>query len=232
MKKYELFAKGERIVPFTPKEMDKIEKEFPDYEKPLHYVFRSGLRFNKETRETGIIAISPHFVKLFEQRRLGDAPKLYGSFHMLDVELIAFSEEEFILVKTRGNNLICTAKLAVRFAQILYRNYSLSMNRLHERYDLEVRCSNLDLFPDIDLYVSPTQKFQFAYFAFSSYYEQPYRHDVVRYMHSLICSMNPVIDLTRFPRGVFKDGEKIKPLVKALELVRYSLGICCENLEC
>ena len=232
MKKYELFGKGERIVPFTPKEMDKIEKEFPDHEKPLHYVFRSGLRYNKETQDAGIVAISPHFVKLFDQNRFGETPKLKGSFHILDVELIAFSEEEFILVKTRESNLICTARAAVRFAQLLYRNYSLSMNRLDDKYDLEVRCSNLDLFPDIDLYVSPSQKFQFAYFAFSSYYEQPYRHDVVRYMHSLICSTNPVIDLTRFPRGVFIDTDRIRPLVKTLELVRYSLGICCEDMEC
>ena len=184
---------------FNEVESDSIEDSFPPSQKPLHFYFRTSIRYRKVTYPEGVVALSPHFIGLFLQDRLGQPFKCFEMIHISNVLMIAHKENEFALVKTRESNMTCTGPPTTRFAQLLYRNYYFSFSLNSPDDIIEVRSDNLNLFPDITIHASPSQKFQFAYLAMSTAQNMPYNHEVVRYLHNLLLSHSSIVDISQIP---------------------------------
>ncbi|OHT05728.1 hypothetical protein TRFO_26465 [Tritrichomonas foetus] len=223
---------GDRPLPFSPKEQSMIDKAFPDSELPVIFSFRSDIRYDKTTKTSCVVSVSPHFVKIFEQKKYGRKMKCFAEFHINDVLEISHSDKEFVLVKTKKSKFITTSYWhSLYFAQLLYRNCIVSFYKLGDVFDIEVKSSHIEYFPDINLSISPSQRFQFCFNALCSKYEIPYRHDISRYIHHLILTNNPIIDFSQIPVSVFTDKDILKPFVETLHITKYFSGICCENLK-
>ena len=225
-------------TPLTDVERESIDSAFAASQRPLHIVFRADIRYNKTTRKRSVCALSPHFIGLFLQKEPGAAFTCYEMFHISEVEMIAHKEHEFVLVKTKKSNLTVTGEPTTRFAQLLYRNYYITFSMNSPDDIVELRTDNLSLFPDITIHASPSQRFQFAYYAMCTANNLPYNHDVVRYIHNLILSRNSIVDVSQLPLELFANGKvgpeekknDLVPIFHSLKLMRFVSGICAVNL--
>ena len=222
-------------TPLTDVERESIDSAFAASQRPLHIVFRADIRYNKTTRKRSVCALSPHFIGLFAQKEPGAAFTCYEMFHISEVEMIAHKEHEFVLVKTKKTNLTVTGEPTTRFAQLLYRNYYITFSMNSPDDIVELRTDKLNLFPDITIHASPSQRFQFAYYAMCTANNLPYNHDVVRYIHNLILSRNSIVDVSQLPLELFANGKEEKkndlvPIFHSLKLMRFVSGICAVNL--
>ncbi|OHT14826.1 hypothetical protein TRFO_14767 [Tritrichomonas foetus] len=185
--------------PLSELESDSIEDAFMPSQRPVHFIFRTDIRYRKVTHNKGVVALSPHFIGLFTQSRSGGQLEVLEMIHISEVQMIAHRENEFVLVKTTESNLTCTGPPTTKFAQLLYRNYYFSFSMNSPDDIVEVRSDNLSRFPDITIHASPSQRFQFAYLAMSTANNLPYNHEVVRYLHNLLLSHNSIIDISQLP---------------------------------
>ena len=234
MSLFHLSVPEKREVPFSSVEYECIEKAFPADQKPVHFAMRANIRYQKESRKTCAAALSSHFICLFSQEKVGEELDLWATLHISAIEMIAHKEGEFVLLKTADTNVTFTGDDTTKFAQLVYRNYCLSYSLNDPDDVVEVRTDNMSLFPDIRLQTSPSQRFQFAYFATCSLNKVKFNQDVVRYIHSLLLSGNSIVDLSLLPVNLFgssKSSDYLFPIFNSLKLLRYISGICLSNTE-
>lgn len=217
---------------FTKKEIQFIEHVFPKTELPLHLYFRSNVR-KKTTKKYMIVAVSPHFVKFFEQKKLGQEPTCMSEFHISEIEKIYYADDDSLLINTKETSYEISSKdFSLPFARILYRNYSLIHYQLSGDYDLEVNTNQTSKFPEIELDISASQRFQFYFASLCSKQNVLYRHDVVRYMNSIITTVNPIINLNKISRNAFeKDNSVLQPLIDTLAVTKFARGITLEHFS-
>ena len=234
MSLFHLSVPEKREVPFSNVEYECMEKAFPADQKPIHFAMRANIRYQKESRKTCAAALSSHFICLFSQEKVGEELDLWATVHISAIEMIAHKEGEFVLLKTADTNVTFTGDDTTKFAQLVYRNYCLSYSLNDPDDVVEVRTDNMSLFPDIRLQTSPSQRFQFAYFATCSLNKVKFNQDVVRYIHSLLLSGNSIVDLSLLPVNLFgssKSSDYLFPIFNSLKLLRYISGICLSNTE-
>lgn len=137
-------------------------------------------------------------------------PKEKALIHISKIQMIANSKNFTLIETTKESGY---GKITIksgdsqdapkRFAQILYRNIYFSYAINSESDSLDLRYDDPASFPPIEkIYVSPSQQFQFAYFAQCTSEGTPYNHEVVRYIHNLIISENTLIDISQLPLGL------------------------------
>ena len=217
--------------PFSSRECESIESAFPSGQKPIHFAMRVSARYKKETREKCAAALSSHFVGIFTQERTGEDFELWALVHISEIQMIVHRQNEFVLLETPETKIVLSGQSTTKFAQLLYRNYCLSYSMNDPEDVVEVRCDNMDLFPDIRLMVSPSQRFQFAYFAMCSLNNVKFNQDVVRYIHSLLLSGNSIVDVSLLPVNLFGSSDSFVPIFESLKLLRYITGICLTDVE-
>ncbi|EAY19426.1 Leucine Rich Repeat family protein [Trichomonas vaginalis G3] len=232
MTRFDLYAPGNKPVSFTQFEKETIESAFPSGEAPIHFAFRTDIRVKKETHRNDICAVSPHFIACFKQKTYGEKPELYYKLHISKIQLMCYADDPFVFIKTEEDKLTVTGHQCLTFAQIVYRNYLISFPTKTQDEIFELRTSDISLFPLIKLPISLSQTFQFAYSSFAAEQEVPYRQEVVRYVHNMIVTKNPILDLSQLPADLFVDtGKKsaFDPVFDALHLTKIGPGICCVN---
>ncbi|EAY20733.1 Leucine Rich Repeat family protein [Trichomonas vaginalis G3] len=219
---------------FSDKETHDITSSLPEIEIPLHLLFRSQIRWNAKLIANTAVALSPHFINLYQQRKKGDAFKLYCSIFIGDVTLLGYTEEKYVLVQSNTQNIIFYATQGLKFAQLLYRNYQLSFSALMDKNLLTLKCPDISLFPRLDLPLSPSQQFQLTYLAACVKLGVPYNHQVVRYVHTMLLSQNTIIDIAQLPIDYSKPQEQssiIKPMFTTLGEMNFLSGICCSDTK-
>ena len=142
----------------------------------------------------------------------------------------------------REVHLSCKGPGSTRFAQLLYRNHIFSF----PKEKLDIKSDMLNHFPKIvfeneteddteddtedetegktevhhkNVVLSPSQRFQFSYFANSTKEKRPFNQEVVRYLHSLILSGYSIIDISQLPLEL---SSSIAPKRKKSEIIRLS----------
>lgn len=217
--------------PFNSHELDSMVDVFPSSQRPIHFAMRASVRYQKETRDKSAVALSAHFIGLFVQERMGEIFELWAMVHISQIRMIAHTENEYVLVETPETKITFSGQGTTKFAQLLYRNYCISYSLNDPEDVVEVQSDNLRLFPDIRLRVSPSQRFQFAYFATCSLNSVKYNQDVVRYIHSLLLSGNSIVDVSLLPLNLFGHSDSLLPIFTSLKLLRYISGVCLSNTE-
>jgi len=220
-----------RTLPLSVSELDTVSKLFPADEIPIHLAFRSDIRISKQTKRDCIIGLSRHWIYCIDKKK--NNFYVYSQVHISDVVLIASNSTEFVVVKTKTTNLTVTAPECLQFAQFLYRNHALSFSTLSLEDSCEVRATDLSCFPQIDIELSPSQRFQFTYFACCSLHQMKYNHEVVRYFHNLILSKNAIVDISQLPLDFVTRAAKsdLVPIFESFKLMKFVCGIACSNIN-
>ena len=234
MSLFQLQVPEKRELPLNDREYDCVEKEFPRSQRPIHFAMRANIRYQKESRNACVAALSSHFICLFTQKKMGEPLELWAKIHISQIQMIAYREGDCLLLKTKETNVTFSGEMVTRFAQLVYRNYCLSYSLNNPDDVVELRTDNMKLFPDIRLQTSPSQRFQFAYFATCSLNNVKYNQDVVRYIHSLLLSGNSIVDVSLLPVDLFGSShvsDYLFPIFNSLKLLRYVSGICLSNTE-
>ncbi|OHT05656.1 hypothetical protein TRFO_05754 [Tritrichomonas foetus] len=161
--------------------------------------------------------------------------EVYEMIHISTIHKITLRSNKSVVIKTDSSNLSISGSKSNKFAQLLYRNYYLSFTLIDPKDEIDVRTDNENLFPEIDLPISLSQIFQFYYFVGCTNNEVKYNHDVVRYIHSLITTRNPILDVSLLPPN-FYIGKTAKsnllPLFDTLNTMQTISGVCLYNFEC
>ncbi|KAH0794297.1 Leucine Rich Repeat family protein [Histomonas meleagridis] len=126
------------------------------------------------------------------------------------------------------------SKAVLRFARVLIRNYYVITTLFPQEMKMEFRPHDKNAFPPFRPPMSPSQKFQFTYNAYCSYYQCTYFHEVVQFFHSLVISGNGVADLAHLPLEIIEvnSGDSLDLQALFMALVHYKLisGIVCNNI--
>ena len=215
-----------------------------EIEKPVHLLFKTIMRFNTSIprlkksstdRDTYLdncaVVLTPHFIYLYQKKK-----KVYGLFLQVfigDVTLIAYSPDNLVLIQTKETNIILNSETNLKFAQLLYRNYQLCFPRIPLKQKVRVNCEDMSLFPELEIPLSPSQEFQFTYLSACAHSNIAYNHEVVRYVHTLICSQNTIIDLSQLPFDFNNPAsvDAITPVFNTLGEIGFLSGICCSNIH-
>jgi len=234
MSLYSKISASKQDQEFSKEEIQSIEECFDSMEKPIHYYFRTNVRINKESLEGCVVALSPHFVLCFKEVSKRKKVTIMMSLHIGLIRMIGYSDEQYVLIKSETHNVILFAEEALRFAQLLYRNYQLGYPSPTKEKFCELKSTNMDLFPKIVVPISPIQKFQFSYLSMCTEAGVPYFHEVVRYIHSLFLSKNSIIDISQFPIQLFsgkKSNDELSPVFQTIGMMDFVSGICCSGLN-
>ncbi|OHT01955.1 hypothetical protein TRFO_31091 [Tritrichomonas foetus] len=208
---------------FTGFEAKTINKAFFRSQRPFHYAFHSDIKFNKKDYKKATIALMPHFVGIFLDRKTG--LELYRKFHISEIILIAVQTDEYVLIKTQGDKLVCYSKGMIKFAQLLYRNIYLSFSLGNGKNYVELRSNDPEIFPNINLKTSPSQCFQLSYFAYCTAHEMKYDQEFVRYIHSLFLADCPIIDISMVEPKYYSS-------LYSLKYSRFFTGLCLKDYCC
>lgn len=230
MSRFDLYAPGNKPVSFTQFEKETIEAAFPAGESPIHFAFRTDIRVKKETHRNEICAVSPHFIACFRQKTYGEKPEMYYKLHISNIQMLCYSDDPFVFIKTAEDKLTVTGHQCLTFAQIIYRNYQLTFPNITLEEIFELRAPDMSKFPLIQLPTSLSQVFQFGYSNYASLSGVPYRQEVVRFIHNMIITKNPILDLSQLPADLFVDSQKssaFDPIFNALHTTKIGHGICC-----
>lgn len=218
----------------SQKEITLINPYFPEFELPLHIAFHCDININSKVTKSAMIAVTPNMISAFKTK-IGSKISLIKSFFISDIRHL-YHLPYSVRVEFEKENLqveINNSKAAaLNFTQILYRNYTLCHYKLGEKYELEVSTKELDKFPEINLDISPSQRFQFYFSSECAKCHVNYRHDICRYMHNLIITNNPVFDFSQIPTNAFIGPNSVlTPLIKSIQATKYIRGICWENFS-
>lgn len=227
---------GDSGVPstFTETERNCILESFKDNEIPIHYAFRTDSRINKVTRRDDICVLSPHYITLYSKDKK-KRPIRHSRFHISKIIMMWYSESPpFVVIKTTEEKVTLTGKGCLRFAQLVYRNFQISYQKLKIDEVFDIRADDYSLFPSISLQLSPTQLFQFMYAGYATAKKTGYRHEVVRYMHSLLLSGNNFVNLSELPLEFIsnEEGSGFESIFTTLRFTHYCTGLCCKRFPC
>jgi len=222
-------VESERYPRLTPEMMDSLKKSMVKNSGTLLMAFRSDIRVFKIMHLDCICVLTPFEVFFFSQ--VQKKKELLCRIHVSDLELIAYSEEKHVLLRTMESNIVIYSEESLKLAQIFYRNYQLIFSNLSQEESCEIRSSDMSLFPKITISISPSQKFQLAYASICSKLGVEYHHEVVRYVHSLVLSQNGIFDVSQLPLGLYFNASELRPIFLALDLMKFIHGICCSSLE-
>lgn len=217
---------------FTKREMTTINSQLPVSQIPFHYAIHAEIRYRKQTQE-GIIVLTSHFLFIFTQKQSNKGWNCTEKIHFNQIQKISHQSGQYLHIKTEESKLICVGHGTTRLVQYLYRNYQLSYNYGKYKKDLLFQTDKPDLFPEISLTLSPSQVFQFRYFAEATFSNIDYRHDFVQYIHHMSTSGNYIVDLSILGNCLFMRSDYISLILNSLHFVSringFVLKLPCPN---
>lgn len=200
-----------------------IHKYSPKSQQQLRCAIRADIEYDNQEHEDVIIALTNHYLKAFDIRtesRYGKKGRSQNrvvqifDHHIFTINEVAYFSPEYVKITIDvaskfGKVSIVELKIRssdnTQFVQFLYRNIQLASLR-----DTVFRSNDESVFPLIDLNFSPSQLFQFQYFAYCSYHGIKYDQFFVRYIHTLFSEISPIIDLSMINRKYFNNLYSLK----------------------
>ncbi|OHT10264.1 hypothetical protein TRFO_04282 [Tritrichomonas foetus] len=236
---FQNFVPNNPNLRLTHEEITEIAANLPKGQHIIHFALRSPVRLNRKEIQGCLTVLSNHFV-LCLRVKSDENDKIYvlSKIHICDIQMLAYSKDKEVLIKCHSVNLRLLddgQQLNRRFMQIMYRNFQI----IYAAYDkissaLELRADDMSYFPDINIHISPSQKFQFLYYALCSKCDTIFHQDVVRFIHTMVLSGMSVVDLSQLPidqYGQNDEGYDLKPIFRALSMMKFVSGVCCTGTE-
>ena len=196
---HESFIPDEEL---TDSDRKTIVSSFPkEQQKYIHYAKPAILRYNMEVEFNGIIACTPHFIGIF--RRDPSTKKATKSvvFHIFEVLSMRVRKATKILIfcrlpELKRSNPIVNCRIicatALKFAQIVRRNYMISTVVFNPNELCDFRVTNPSDFPEFKHDLSPSQQYQLTYYAFSTRMKVKYNHEIADIIHHLLALLTGV----------------------------------------
>ena len=209
----------------TEEEEASIASKFPEWESEVQFVMRRKCAFNNQRQDRGVVAVSAHFVGIFNQKGHNKSFKRVGMFHILTMKSLKLNEERALFIELE-NGTVLVESGSLDLARIIYRNYSLSACLLPDEMKMKVVATSPDDLPSLELPLSVSQTFQFTFAAFCTKFEQKYDHSIVQYVHSLVRHSNAVVELNRIPAPYHQ------PLLMSLVHLPGFLGVSATDVDC
>lgn len=158
--------------------------------------------------------------------------KPIAKFFLKDIEIIGYNDEFYLLIKAVRENRKFNLqyekddkKYNLAFAQCIYRDYQINYSVLRDSGFVKVMCYKPELFPESEFpNLSPSQRFQFFYYAKCIEHGTSYNQEVVQYIHSLVLLGMPIVDLSKIP---INNQKELQPIFEALSNQDFVCGICC-----
>ncbi|OHT14440.1 hypothetical protein TRFO_15235 [Tritrichomonas foetus] len=242
------------LLHLKPSQLTTIAESLPFSQCLIHYAFWSDIRYNKRVTPKCLSILTGNMVTIFKYEKIkiseedkkstvyplnaipeSDQIVQMTQFILKDLEFIAYSKDQEVLLKTSTDNVRYLNEnngINVKFAQLVYRNYSINFAAYKGVEFVELRSVDMSLFPDLEFYMSPSQRFQFLYYALCVEYKAIYYQEVVRFVHSLVLAGISIIDISKLPFDLFGQYEKgydLRPIFQALSMMNFVCGICCSN---
>ncbi|EAY11254.1 hypothetical protein TVAG_061580 [Trichomonas vaginalis G3] len=211
------------------------------------------------------IALEPNTIKVAPQPTKKGAPPpkptMYVRlcfFHVLHIKKLYYGTNyqsvRFLMIRlvslidTRTKKKIkpkvtIEADEVLKFAYHTLRNfclahstsYALRYMELPEELRLDPETDHPELFPHFNADLSPSEMFQFSYFALCSNEKQKYVHDVVRYFHHQVINHNGIFNIGHLPFRFMPEKSMTRseliPIFRALIYIPYMFGIVCSRFE-
>ena len=231
---HESFIPDEEL---TDSDRKTIVSSFPkEQQKYIHYAKPAILRYNMEVEFNGIIACTPHFIGIF--RRDPSTKKATKSvvFHIFEVLSMRVRKATKILIfcrlpELKRSNPIVNCRIicatALKFAQIVRRNYMISTVVFNPNELCDFRVTNPSDFPEFKHDLSPSQQYQLTYYAFSTRMKVKYNHEIAEFYHDRIKYEDGVFDFGLLPPELTQP--EIEPAILALYYIPYVHGIICHR---
>jgi len=240
-------------------------KEIPNNKRQrLHFQIRAICRFQKKNYHRALCGISSHyFIAIVPNENMTPIkdkipPKylLLCRFHVMTIKKFYFGKNyqgvTFFCIRLTSfwenkvkykPQIIIESKGILPFARICVRNFDLAYStaycipqmeipqELH--IDPESYCP--EEFPRFNAGLSPSQQFQFTYFALCSMENELYNHDIVRYFHYQVVLNSGIFNVAHLPidyQMVKDDGNRSEliPIFRALIYIPYIFGIVCSRI--
>lgn len=204
-----------------------INSCFSVSQRPFQYALQTNIKIDQKKINNVAIILTKHFIFGLD----GDDSSNKKNRKIFDIHISKISQIEKKSDKCIyiGNSqdfplliIYSIDKKVTKLIQLLYRNIVLSY---YNKDKLELNWDDNSQFPPIDIrYLSPSQIFQFNYFAYCTFYTKKYNHDFVRYIHNLIIEDSPIIDFSVLSPRYFR--KRINSLKCAKDIFR---GICLRD---
>lgn len=230
-----------------PLVLTDLVKKFPEVQnKPndIQYATRAILRYNMEEELDGIVILTVHFIGFFHCDSHGKYVDNAWA-HLFEIASIRVKKYKLLIVcrlenyrpeintKTPIVNCQIISYDAVKFGQVLYRNYMLAACAFPPEKTCDFRTELIDEFPKFKPGLSPTQAFQFTYYAFCTRLNRTYYQEIVRSYHERIRTFDGVFDFGEYPieltEGPKACYEEFMPVIYALAFFPYVHGIVCHK---
>ena len=214
----------------TAKEKLSISNRFPDYDRNIQYFAFGEIFLQEQHFESGIFAISNHYIGFFSQKKIQGKIKKIAFFNILSVLKVSISTSSMhqkIIIDTETNSITFFNGPALTVGRLIFRNYSFATFPISQDKKITFFVSDLVDLPQIQFPLSVSQIFQFRFAALCSQNELEYDHNVVKYFHTLIQSHNPVFNLKHLPKTLA--DQNLSPILMALTHIPAINGISCCN---
>ena len=246
---------------FTDEELNEMWKMTPQRQRQkIHNHIHAVVRFNKNNYPFCLCAITSHyFICLIPNRNQQSEEKwqMLCRFHVMSIKKMYFGKNYlgviFFAIRLTSiweNNQKYKPRVFIEapiekllpFARVSVRNFDLAFSTAYgipgqdipRELRLDPDTDSPELFPRFDAKLSPSEQFQFTYFALCANESQRYEHDVVRYFHHQVLTHNGIFNVGHLPFHFLPTQDVTKselmPIFRALIYIPYMFGIVCSRI--
>lgn len=214
------------VPELTEEDEEALASKFPEWESDLQIIVQRACVVNNRKRNSSVVAVSAHFIGIFEQRQSSSSFKQIVFFHIFAMRRMRISEEKSLIIELEDGGTVLIESDSLDIARIIYRNYSLATCLRPDPLKMKIIASSESDLPNLPLPLSLSQMFQFTFAAFCAQFEQRYDHSIVQHIHSLITHSNAIVELNRIPTPYHR------PLLLSLVHLPCFCGVSATDVDC
>ncbi|KAH0790261.1 Leucine Rich Repeat family protein [Histomonas meleagridis] len=224
----------------SSKQLKEICQAISGRQRQLQLTSMANIRYEGNKYFNGAYALTEHMLFLLKSGYRGKLTHL-ASIHILDISQIEIVSKVRIniLLKKNSTPVIVATRTLHKLVTSIYRNYYLATSYIPRSKFIKFT-GNISLidpsgsFPEIGHILSPSQAFQFTYYALCTYYNVDYCHELAQVFHCNLIYGNAIFDLNLVPLRIFDpslSSVHLRPFFTALVYCPYIQGIKCSNRD-
>lgn len=211
------------------RKVESFSKQLPSKENHMHCALIANITIEDEKYESGAVVVSDHYIILYKSTFTGYS--VVKSFHLFNLKQMIVPQdiEEFTInISDLDDNSFTVVIAGENYAQIghiLWRNTYLITSRFPTRKRPALISEDENVFPQIELDISASQAYQFAYHAFCSHNKSyDYDHFYVQQIHHQFKCSNFTLDIGNFHRW-----NDLVPVVRTVTYAPYFNALICDK---
>ena len=218
----------------TKEEEEQVKKLVLTNQRRLHTSFHSLISENNGESKNEIIALTEHMITIIKQN--GKNMSISKQFHFYKIGRVKIVDEKTINIYVEKEDVITVnSPNCLMFARFIVRNYNFASILLPLKHKWEIDSYDKAKIRSLEPILTPTQKFQMMYNAYSSFYNTKYNHEIVKYVFNLMLTESSFFDFTQLPTHVVDStlgiAENIQPVSSALKYYPYVRAFSCHHFS-